>query len=256
MKLFSGVLLTLLFACFVSGCSGRGSGNKKSKSDTDTIAVPDTGFTGIKQLFSSNKLVQEVTLKNGIRHGLTKSFYEGGQLRLTFWYENGLREDSSRWYYTEGQLFRATPFKHDTIDGIQKQYFRNGRTRAKIGFEKGFRNPFLEEFDNRGTLITGYPETVVSIEDEYQTKGIYRINLELSDKSKQVKFHRGEFTQGRFDTTKLELIKTVDGKGSVTLKKSGTPTSGYVGVITESVTKYANKRISYKKIDLPYNDLK
>ena len=75
-----------------------------------------------------------------------KSFYMGGQLYQTFWYEKGLKEDSVRWYYLEGQLFRTTPYKNDTIDGIQKQYYRTGKLKAKIGYSKGMGTKFFQEF--------------------------------------------------------------------------------------------------------------
>ena len=185
-----------------------------------------------------------------------RSFYQGGQQYQTFWYENGLREDSVRWYYPEGQLFRSSPYKHDTLDGIQKQYFRNGKLKAKIGFTKGLRNPLLEEYTLQGNLVRGYPQIVVSITDDYKTRGTYRIGLELSDKSTKVKFYRGEFTDNRFDTTRCKTINTAGGKGTLILKKTGTATSVYVGVIAEIITGYGNKYLDYKKIELPYNDLK
>ena len=149
---------------------------------------------------SGQRLVKEVTFKNGVKEGLMKSFYQNGKLRQTFWYENGLREDSAKWYYEEGQLFRSTPYKNDTIDGIQKQYYRNGRLKAKLGYKKGLRTQNLEEFTTEGKLVGGYPALVVNVRDEYKTKGVYRISLELSDKSTKGKFYRGDLSNGVFDT--------------------------------------------------------
>ena len=246
-------ILALFFS--VSGCTGKGPGKKDLKSATDTIAVRDTGFTGIKKFMSGEYVVMETTFKNGVREGLMKSFYKGGQVRQTYWYEKGLKEDSVRWYYLEGQLFRSSPYKHDTIDGIQKQYYRTGKVKAKIGYRKGLRTAYLEEFTPEGKLVKGYPELVVNIRDEYSTKGIYHIGLELSDKSPKVKFYRGDFTDDRFDTTKCKIIKTLQGKGTLDLKKTGTPGPDYVGVIAEILTPFGNKLLSWKKIELPYKDL-
>ena len=80
-------------------------------------------------------------------------------------------------------------------------------------------------------------------------------DLELSDKATKVNFYRGEFTDNRFDTTKYKIINTVEGKGSLNLKKAGNPTAGYVGVIAEIITDYGNKYLVSKKIELPYADL-
>ncbi len=256
MKNLCGSFFIILVFVSFSGCTGRSSGKKGSKPETDTITVPDTGFTGIKKYSSGGHLIKEVTFKNGVRQGLMRSFYQGGQQYQTFWYENGLREDSVRWYYPGGELFRSSPYKHDTLDGIQKQYFSTGKLKAKIGYTKGLRNPLLEEYTLQGKLVTGYPRIVVSITDDYKTRGTYKIGLELSDKSTKVKFYRGEFTDDRFDTTRCKLINMAGGKGTLILRKTGTATSGYTGVIAEIITGYGNRYLDYKKIELPYNDLK
>ena len=67
---------------------------------------------------------------------------------------------------------------------IQLMVFRNSitelaRLKAKLGYIKGLRTPYLEEFTPEGKLVGGYPEMIVNINDEYKTKGIYRISLEL-----------------------------------------------------------------------------
>jgi antitoxin component YwqK of YwqJK toxin-antitoxin module len=177
MKIFSGIMVIILTALFISGCGGKGGGKKESQIASDTISVTDTGFTGIKKYMSGQLIVKEVTFKNGVREGLMKSFYQTGEVRQTFWYINGLREDSAKWYYQEGQVFRSTPYLHDTIDGIQKQFYKNGRIKAKLGYMKGFRTPFLEEFTQNGKLVSGYSQLVVSTKDEFNSKGIYKIIL-------------------------------------------------------------------------------
>lgn len=255
MKRLSFSLFVLIILLALTGCTGK-SGKKGADTGADTTTVPDTGYTGIKQFMSGQYIVSEVTFRNGVRHGLMKSFYQGGQVRTTFWYENGLKQDSARWYYTEGQLFRTTPFKNDTVDGIQKQFYRTGVVRAKIGYSKGFRTPFFQEFGSNGKLVTGYPDILVNITDEYKTKGLYRIGLELSDFSKKVKFYRGDFVEGRFDTTQVQHIKTVNGKAVLVMKKGSETGPGSVTVIAEIGTPLGNKYLKNKKIELPYNDLK
>ena len=255
MKIFSDSLIMILSLLLIFGCNGKGTRKKDLQTGTDTIAVPDTGYTGITQYMSGTHLVREVTFQNGVREGLMKSFYLDGKLRQTFWYENGLREDSAKFYYVGGQVFRSTPYKRDTMDGTQKQYYKNGRLKAKLSYIKGLRTPFLEEFTQDGKLVGRYPELVVNIRDEYRTKGVYRISLELSDKSTKVKYYRGDFSNGVFDTVHCKKINTIKGIGYLDLKKTGSPKTGSVGVIAEILTNYRNRYLVYKKIELPYNDL-
>lgn len=251
-KTISAALAVIILA--MAGCRGGGAG-KEASAASDTISIPDTGYTGIKQYMGGNRIIKEVTFRNGVRHGLTKTYYPGGQLYQTFWYENGLRQDSGRYYYVEGQLFRTTPYKNDTINGIQKQYYRTGKLKAMIGYDMGMRTPFFEEYDNKGRLIRDYPEIVAAVSDEYNTRGLYRISLELSDKGTRVKFNRGEFTNDRFDTAYITPLNTRDGKAVISLKKSGQAGKNYLGVIAEITTPFGNRLLAFKRIDLPYNDL-
>lgn len=256
MKKVNNSLLILLVLLFTVGCAGKGSSKKGPGEVTDTLTVPDTGYTGIIKYYSNNLLIKEVTFKNGVIQGETKTYYQGGQLNQTLWYENGLLEDSAKKYYLEGQVFRSTPYKHDTIDGTQIQYYRNGRIKAKLHYIKGSRIPSIEEYTRDGRLISGYPDIVYTINDNYSSTGIVRINLELTDKARKVKFYLGEFTNGAFDTAKCKIIPSINGKTYLDLKKSGTPQADYVGIIGAILTDFGNRYLSYKKIDLPYKDLK
>jgi hypothetical protein len=255
MKIISYSVILILATIFTVSCGNKGNAKKENQAATGTFSAADTGFTGIKQYMSKQMLIKEVSFKNGVREGLMKSFYQSGKLRQTFWYTNGLREDSAKWYYEDGRVFRSTPYKRDTADGIQVQYYRSGKVKARIGYSKGLRTPYFEEFDQNSKLVKGYPEMVVSTQDEYLTKGRYRISLSLSDKSDKVKFYCGEFNAGVFDTARCETIKTIKGIGVLDLKKSGTAKAGSAGVIAEILTNFGNKYLVYKKIDLPYKDL-
>jgi antitoxin component YwqK of YwqJK toxin-antitoxin module len=256
MKISDSVVVLFLAICIFEGCNGKGKVKKESKEVSDATTVTDTGYTGIKKYLSGKLVVKEVTFKNGVREGLMKSFYQTGEVRQTFWYRNGLREDSAKWYYLEGQLFRSTPYKRDTIDGIQKQYYRTGRLKAKIGYSRGLRTTYLQEFTPEGKLVGGYPELVVNVRDDYKVKGIYGISLELSDKATNVRYWRGELSNGLFDTVRCKRINIIKGIGTLDLKKNGSSKSGYIGVIAEILTNFGNNNLVYKKIALPYNDLK
>jgi len=256
MKSFSATLIVLISLLTFTGCTGKKSAKDTEMAAADSVMVPDTGFTGIKQGMSGRYLVNEITYKNGVRNGLMKTFYESGKLRQTFWFVNGIRQDSAKWYYEEGQVYRSTPYKNDTIDGVQKQYYRTGKLKARLTFINGLRAPKLEEFKSDGKLVTGYPDLKINITDDYKSKGLYRISLSLTDKSTEVKYYRGDFSKGVFDTANYVKIKVVDGIGTLNLKKSKTAGPDSVGVIASILTGFGNRYLVYKNIDLPYKDLK
>jgi hypothetical protein len=253
---FSTLILIIILALPFESCRNKKPVDREPQVAADTNAVPDTGYTGIKQYMSGRYIVKEVTFKNGVREGLMKTFYETGEVRQTFWYENGFREDSSVWLYKEGQKFRTTPYKKDTIDGIQKQYFRDGRLKAKIGYTKGLRNLLFEEYDKNGKLIKGYPTLTVNTNDEYKSGTQYKITIGVSDKKSDFKLYRGDLRNGLYDTAHVEPVKVINGTGTIILKKSSSSHTNSVGVIAEILTDFGNRLIVYRKIDLPYNDLK
>ena len=254
MKIIKIALFCLPFL-LIANCGRHANTKNESIPIIDTSTVVDTGYTGIKQYYSGRYIVYETTLKNSVRHGLMKAYYEGGQVRTTFWYENGLREDSAKWYHLDGKLFRSTPYKRDTIQGTQVQYFKNGRTKAKIGFEKGLRNFFFEEYAANGKLISNYPDVVVKTKDNYNANGSYNISLELSDASKKVIYFRGDFSKGVYDTAVITPIKIVNGVGNLVLKKTSSQTKPFIEIVAEILTDYGNRYLLLKQIDLPYNDL-
>ena len=253
MKTIKFALFCLPFFLIVN--CGRHANTQNESITLDEPAVADTGFTGIKQYFSAGKIAREVSFKNGVQHGYTKTFYAGGTVRQAFWYENNIREDSSKWYYESGKVFRSTPYTRDTIHGTQVQYYSNGRVKAKIGYEKGLRTFLFEEYTSAGKLITNYPEVIVKTRDNYNTNGTYNISVELSDAEAKVDYFRGDFSKGVYDTAAIAPIRTINNVGNLTLRKSSSQTKPYVEILASILTGYGNRYLLVKRIDLPYNDL-
>ena len=61
--------------------------------------------------------------------------------------------------------------------------------------------------------------------------------------------------KGVFDSTSCMKIKTVNGIGTLNLKKTGTTQPGSVEVLASIITFYGNSYLLHKKIELPYKDL-
>lgn len=257
MKIYSFLFIIIIILSFNTGCTSKNPKSKKAEAENkiDTSTVADTGFTGIRKYFIKNRLVKEITFKNGIRQGLLKTYQLNGNIYQSFWYENGKREDTAKWYYEDGRLFRKTPYFRDSMNGIQIQYFKNGRVKAKMSYKNGIRTPYLEEFNNDGKKVTLYPDVVIKTQDDYKVNGTYKLYLELSDKSTKVTYYRGEFTDSLYTPNKYKKINIINGKGTLVLRKTGTDKSNYIGVIAEILTGFGNKYPVYKKVNLPYNDL-
>lgn len=141
------------------------------------------------------------------------------------------------------------------MNGDQIQYYRTGKVKAKMSYLNGLRTPDLVEYSTNGKLVTTYPELIYKIKDEYVTTGLYKINLELSERTVKVKFYRGEFTNGVFDTLKIKEIPVKSGIGTLELRKSGETNNGKVGIIASFLTGFGNRKFIYESIELPYTDI-
>jgi hypothetical protein len=256
MKNITILLTTCVVILLSQGCGNKGSSKQSVVNPADTQTVADTGFTGIRQYYSQRFLSYEVTLKNGVRQGLMKTFYPSGKIRQTFWYENGMKEDTAVWFYEEGKIFRKTPFKRDSMNGMQIQYYKSGAIRAKMSFVNGLRTPFLEEFTNDGKKITDYPAVVIKTRDNYLKNGTYSISLELDRKNIKVNFYTGELTDGLFVPKSLKKINSSEFAGFLQLVKAQSQGQNSAGIISEISTQLGNKLIVYNKVALPYNDLR
>lgn len=253
MKKNTLLIVALLPLFFVISCLSKTGSKGGQEAEPEEQAAPDT----IKRYYSGNILSSEVTFRNGVRHGLTKTYYATGKLYQTFWYNNGVKEDTAVMYYEDGmRVFRKTPFRRDTMHGVQIQYYKSGRIRAKLEFVDGLRKPYLEEFKSDGTPITDYASLVVETSDNYKQNGTYTIKLSLNKKNVKANFYRGGYQNGLFNPKAVAKINDSDYTGVILLRKTADPAQNYVEVIAEILTPLGNRLLEYRKIDLPYNDLK
>jgi hypothetical protein len=253
MKQLASFLMTLTLLITVSCGSGTGdSGAAKNKTKHES----DTGYTGVKSYFTKDNVkVKEIEFRNGIRNGLTRTYYAGGVLEQEIKYVDGKKNGEAKWFYPDSKLFRITPYVNDTIDGPQIQYYKSGRIKAKLDYKEGKRLPGLEEYTINGEKVTDYPTVRYKIDDQYKEKGICIIFIDMSDLSENVKFYRGDYVNGLVDLTVLTPLKQNATSGYLSLKKTPGVTADSVTVISAYLTPYGNRLYYRTPIPLPYKDL-
>lgn len=250
------VLLLLLSAFLTQACNIIGTREDESSAEGDTLAQEvKKRFTGVKPNYSEGKLVSEISYRNGIRHGLTKTYYPSGTIKQLITYCDGLKCDTARWFYEDGKLFRNTPYVNDAIHGTQVQYYRNGRVKASMGYEMGIRKNDLQEFYENGKPVTTRRELLIRTRDEYEQNGVFKIFAELDNKSTKVTFYKGDMTDNLFDPMKVDKITTSGGTGFLELRRRNGGNPGYVTIIAEYTTTFGNKDYYTKRVSVPYRDI-
>lgn len=242
--------LTLLFAISCGGGTGEGRSRKAGSRHE-----PDTGYTGTKSYFKGDVKVREVTFENGIRSGLTRTFYQGGVTEQEIMYSEGKKNGEAKWFYPDRKLFRITPYLNDTINGSQIQYYKSERVKAKLDYVDGKRHPGLEEYTMSGSRVTDYPGVTFRAVDEYREKGVYKLFIEMTDKSENVNYYRGDFTGGLVDLSVCQPLLQTATTGYLDLKRTMGHNADSVVVLAAYLTTYGNRLYYRLAIPLPYKDL-
>lgn len=248
--------LTLLAATIImiiaSACGGGTGPEGNRKKD---VQVADTGYTGIKNYVRDNVKLKESEFKNGIREGMTRTFYKGGQLEQEIPYSGDRKNGEAKWYYPDGKLFRVTPYVNDTIHGDQVQYYKNGGVKARLRYADGKRFPGLEEYMMNGEKVTGYPEVRYRVNDRYAERGLYKIFIVFTDMAENVKFYRGDYVGGLVDIDSMTLLLQTATTGYLDLQKKPGNHADSVVVIASYLTQFGNRLYYRLAIPLPYKDL-
>jgi hypothetical protein len=244
--------MTLTILIIVSCSGGTGDAGRRKEGARHEA---DTGYTGIKNYIKNDVKVKEVEYKNGVRSGLTRTYYRGGVTEQEIIYSEGVKNGEAKWYYPDGKLFRVTPYLNDTINGSQIQYYKNGHVKAKLDYVEGKRVPGLQEYSMNGSLVTGYPEVTYRFIDEYKERGVYKLFIEMSDKAENVKYYRGDYTNGLVDLSLCTPLLQTATTGYLDLKKTEGHSADSVIVIVSYLTGYGNRLFYRLAVPLPYKDI-
>jgi len=244
------IILILLIAASCGGGTGDTGGSRKKAGH-----VPDTGYTGIKNYIRENVKVKEVEFRNGIKEGMTRTFYKGGVVEQEIPYVADKKNGEARWYYPDSKLFRVTPYVNDTIHGSQIQYYKSGRVKAKLDYKDGKRLPGLEEYTMNGEKVTDYPEIRYRVNDRYAERGLYKIFIEMDNMAENVKYYRGDLVNGLVDLDSLAPLLQTATTGYLDLQKTQGHSADSVVVVAAYLTGYGNRLYYRLAIPLPYKDL-
>jgi len=247
--LFLTIIILLAFSC------SSGNPTEKGNKDEKSGHRGDTGYTGVKSYYSGEFKLKEVEFKNGIKTGISRTYFKGGIIKSEINYADNVKSGEAKEYYADGKLFRVTPYLKDTISGTQIQYYKNGKAKAKINYVDGRREPILSEYDMNGIKLTDYPELTYRVIDNYKTDGVYKIFVEMSDVSENVKYYRGDYINGLVDLSVCTPLLQSTTTGYLDMKKGEANSADSVTVIASYLTNYGNRLYYRISIPLPYNDL-
>jgi antitoxin component YwqK of YwqJK toxin-antitoxin module len=197
---------------------------------------PD-GTKVVKEFYKNKRLKAEVTVKDTMRHGITKNYDEQGNLMSTvnyvdgykdgvtvnyyksgaknqeMYYEKNQLQGEAKMYYEDGNVYMITNFKDGKKHGLEKTFYKNGKVQMEAEYYKGGIGIGLKEYNEKGEIINKAPSIEVK-EGRRTANGHIMLEISLSDRSSAVKFYNDTLIQNKFSFPYMRQIDSKQGKGT------------------------------------------
>jgi antitoxin component YwqK of YwqJK toxin-antitoxin module len=195
---------------------------------------------GVQEEYNTNGTIKsQITLKNGLRNGISKLYDERGRLTSTAeyindkhegWvinynpdngkvmskalYKNDMQNGPVTLFYREGYLYREMNYINDMVDGIVKTYWPNGKIQAENLFKMGNPAIGLKEFDSDGKPINE-PYLVINEINQLRLLNKLIIKISISDGAKKVEFFMDDLKDGKYLNPSSYRLRNLDGVATI-----------------------------------------
>jgi len=225
------LFITIIAVAIMSdGCNFTGKRGK------DKITIQ-------KRYSQTGKLVSEISVKNGVKHGPTKNYYEDGKLHSVVNYKEGKQHGESVWYYENGKPYQVTQYINGERRGIQKKYYQSGRLMAEIPYSYGEQQPGMKEYTEKGNLVTDYPEIVFEKPVRTASPNRFVMKIHLSNNSEEVLFQQRIISST--GDTMMASVPTLNGNGEFTFfVEKGRIMEKDIDIVAKTKTRLSNNYIT------------
>ncbi len=225
---------------FVVACDLKPSGQKGGGEDEGLVKLYyDNG--AIKGEYNQDK--------DGVRHGLSKTYFPSGKLKTEIVYNHGVKVCSIQ-YYENGFKEMEFYYVNGVKEGKRTKYWDNGKIQSTLVYKNGDPGKELEEFNKRGDKITKYPKLQVREINNLMSTGEYIVEVYFDKIPGRGSYYQGELKDGYFPNT-LAQMKKVDGKGRLVFRpQPGTFLMKNLTFVGQYKTAYGNYYLDEASVNL------
>ena len=92
----------------------------------------------VRQYTKDKRLKTVVNYDEGVKHGTSYLYHDDGKtILLEMPYNQGKREGVSKKYYENGELYASTSYSNNKLHGPRKLYYTSGQLKAEINYGNG-----------------------------------------------------------------------------------------------------------------------
>lgn len=107
---------------------------------------------GTWKYFSNNTLISDEQYKNGVKNGISHSYYDSGEIMEQIDWKDGKQEGSYRIFFKTGEPYMQYKVSNDKRNGLCLTYFQNGRTEMEAYYSNGLRDGSWNFYKEGGEL--------------------------------------------------------------------------------------------------------
>jgi hypothetical protein len=221
-----------------------------------------------EEYYPDGTIKSEITVKNGVRNGITKNYDEKGRLISTAEYVNDIHEgwlynynpDNGKvtmkamykndeqdgpviLYYKGGALFRESTYVKGRVNGIIKTYWPDGKLKSEIDYKMGKPSVGLKEYDKTGNLLK---QPVIVFKEVNQTALMNKVILyiSISDGSKDADFYLEQLEENKYFNPTSYKLRNDNGTAVLDIPvRGGVALNKRINIIAKVKTNYSNNLI-------------
>ena len=102
------------------------------------------------------QLVKRSLYRDGVRHGVSRSWYENGQLAYERRFREGTEAGTHRGWYDDGQFKFDHHFRNGVLEGTARDWFPDGTLYKEFHYERGYESGAQRMWCVDGTVRANY----------------------------------------------------------------------------------------------------
>ena len=91
-------------------------------------------------------------MKEGVKEGVEKVYYEIGQVAYVVNYVDGKRDGIMTWYDKQGRLLSTTMYNKGKLEGKETSYYPNGKVKSTVTYINDKKEGYQKEYFDNGVL--------------------------------------------------------------------------------------------------------
>ncbi len=113
----------------------------------------DKTRAGKWKFFSGEQKIAAENYSRGLKHGVSKTFYETGELLQSTEWKDGIQEGKHQVFYKNGEPYMQCKYSNNQRNGLYFTYHQNGRVEMEAYYKNNLRHGDWKFYDEDGAHL-------------------------------------------------------------------------------------------------------